>query len=201
MWTALHLWNHVVVLNIKLERSMVMWSQTIHDLSPGPLLVPTCYSGQPGPALPQERDFAMKTPAVSAGCLQYKHSQGSQREVEWLWKQSWAGRTREHGTVGWEGGSSVCVCVHGEGGCQGEWSRLFKWHSCATVWKLYLITIVTDWKLYKKPSCSFLTVLASSDEHDSAARSKINNMNEVNVAVETFKDVFSHSLILQILWR
>lgn len=36
----------------------------------------------------------MKTPAVSAGCLQYKHSQGSQREVGWLWEQSGARRYR-----------------------------------------------------------------------------------------------------------
>lgn len=29
----------------------------------------------------------MKTAAVSAGCLQYKHSQGSQREVGRLWER------------------------------------------------------------------------------------------------------------------
>lgn len=81
-----------------------MWSQTIHDLLPEPLLVCTCCSGQPRPALPQERDFTMKTPAVSAGCLQYKHSQGSQREVGWLWEQSGATRTAEQGTVTGVGG-------------------------------------------------------------------------------------------------
>lgn len=43
------------------------------------LLARTRRSGQPRPALPQERAFAVKTPAVSAGCLQYKHSQSSQR--------------------------------------------------------------------------------------------------------------------------
>lgn len=83
---------------------MVTWSQTVRDLLPEPLLVCTCYSGQPRPALPQERDFTMKTPAVSAGCLQYKHSQGSQREAGWLWEQSRATRTGEHATVaGWGG--------------------------------------------------------------------------------------------------
>lgn len=46
-----------------------------------------CCIGQLRPTLPQERDFAMKTPAVSAGCLQYKHSQGSRREVGWQWEQ------------------------------------------------------------------------------------------------------------------
>jgi len=57
---------------------------TSHELFPELLLVCACCNGQLRPALPQERDFAMKTPAVSTGCLQYKHSQGSQREVGWL---------------------------------------------------------------------------------------------------------------------
>lgn len=48
----------------------------------------------------------MKTPAVSTGCLQYKHSQGSQREVGCLWDWSWTTRAREHGTeAGWGGRS------------------------------------------------------------------------------------------------
>lgn len=65
---------------------MAMWSQSAYDLLPEWLLLCSCCSGQPRPALPQERDFTVKTPAVSAGCLQYKHSQGSQREVGWLWE-------------------------------------------------------------------------------------------------------------------
>lgn len=66
---------------------MVMWSQTIHDLLPELPPGCVCCIGQLRPTLPQERDFAMKTPAVSAGCLQYKHSQGSRREVGWQWEQ------------------------------------------------------------------------------------------------------------------
>lgn len=121
-------------LNIKLRSSMVMWSQAVHDLLPEPPLISTCYNGQPRPALPQERDFAVKTPAVSAGCLQYKHSQGSQREVEWLWEQSGATRTGKPGigvgdSLGWGGLR----------GFEAESVREALWETCSMVALLGLI--------------------------------------------------------------
>lgn len=84
------------------------WSQTVRDHLPE-LLVCMCCSGQPRPALPQERDLAMKTPAVSAGCLQYKHSQGSQGEVGELWEQSGT-RVRGAATLDSDRGDSDSVC-------------------------------------------------------------------------------------------
>lgn len=78
------------------------------------LLVCMCCSGQPRPALPQERDFAMKTPAVSAGCLQYKHSQGSQREVGWL------GESRAGGQQGPKNMGTLAGEEGGRGGSLGQ---------------------------------------------------------------------------------
>lgn len=121
---------------------MVMWSQTIHDLLPEPLLV--CCSGQPRPTLPQERDFAVKTPAVSAGCLQYKHSQGSQREVGWLWEQNGTAKTGEHGGSG-RGSGTAWVR---EGEADSFSGVLVKLWAVQETW--LIITIRADYKLCKK---------------------------------------------------